>query len=91
MNRPVLKPRYASTQHFTFGDNPKQTQSNRPALPRTCARCRHWHVQDRIASETGDCRRHAPKVITVEPSARRWPITHRGEGCGDWKSDGSGA
>jgi hypothetical protein len=55
---------------------------------KTCAACAHWND---LASGKGECRRHAPQLITFEIDddvkvESRFPMTADQDWCGDFEA-----
>lgn len=56
---------------------------------KSCAACTHWN--NTSAGSDGECRRHAPQVISFEVEAdvkfeSRFPTTAASDWCGDFSS-----
>ncbi|MCU0796332.1 MAG: hypothetical protein MUF31_10395 [Akkermansiaceae bacterium] len=55
---------------------------------KACENCVHWNAD---AEEDGECRRHAPQLITFEVDDEvhvesRFPITDKTDWCGDFEA-----
>lgn len=48
---------------------------------KTCKGCRFW----RSKAPVGECRRGAPTLQDFDQEFGRWPLTHPGEWCGEFK------
>lgn len=68
------------------------TYDNATLVDRKCATCTHWKPL-RIASNAGNCVRHAPSPVLIDPSllvrsiaqpAAVWPATEASQVCGEW-------
>jgi hypothetical protein len=52
-----------------------------------CGHCVYWQQVDDV---NGYCRRHAPRASETMDEIAHWPLTRRGESCGEGK-DGAAA
>lgn len=55
---------------------------------KACSDCIHWNAK---SSEQGECRRHAPQLVSFEVDAdvkiqSRFPTTAKDDWCGDFEA-----
>ncbi|RBP04159.1 hypothetical protein DFR50_14032 [Roseiarcus fermentans] len=48
--------------------------------PGNCGACAFWR---KLRESDGLCRRWAPQATSHPEAVAHWPLTHRGDGCGD--------